>query len=1155
MDSIINNFVHLHVHSEYSLVDSVARIKPLVTQCAALAMPALAITDLSNMSATVKFYQAALAAGIKPIIGAECLVYDDTQAKSPFKIVLICQNVIGYRHLSNLVSLGYTQGQLQATPMLQKAWLAKYHDGLILLSNHEGDVGRALLNHRHQEALVCLQFWQNIFPKRFYLEISRTGRAGEESYLHEAVKLATQQHIPLVATNNVCFLHRQDFEAHEAKVCIQQGWVLSDSRRPRHYRHEQYLRSAQEMIELFADIPEAISNTLAIAKRCNLSLQFNQSFLPDLPVLDGLSNNQQLVKLAQSGLEDRLACHTVAPDKAIYQQRLDHELKVILDMGFSSYFLIVADFVQWAKDHDIAVGPGRGSGAGSLVAYVMGITDLDPIYHQLLFERFLNPERISMPDFDIDFCAIGRDRVIEYVTNRYGKDRVSQIVTYGTMAARGVVRDVARVLGQPYGLGDKIAKRIPLELGVTLDKALKEPDLKQLYDEDEEARNIIDLAQKLEGLPRNISKHAGGVVIAPSALTDFTPLFCEAGNHHPMTQLDKDDIEAAGLVKFDFLGLKTLTIIDWTLKNINRLTQQAIDISQIDLDDPKTFELLRSCNTTALFQLESHGVRDLIKRLQPDCFEDIVALVALFRPGPLKSGMVEDFINRKHGRAVVEYPHPSVKPVLQATYGVILYQEQVMQIAQVLAGYTLGDADLLRRAMGKKKPSEMAKQRAIFITGTNGQLKERQANHIFDLMEKFAEYGFNKSHSVAYALLAYQTAWLKAHYSSAFMASVLSADIDNTDKMLILVNACRQMNITVMPPNLNQSDYLFIAKDKNTIIYGLGAIKGVGEGVVNNIVTQRQQGGLYRDLYDLCIRCDVKKLNRRAIQSLIQAGATDCFDSNRAALLDNLDECLQLANQYDLNKTMGQTDLFGLAAKSSKSQTPSRSQKTPCLEKQRLSAEKTALGFYLTAHPLDHYEEEIQQLTTHRLAEVAKMEFADLPQQSGHSRLNQTVRLGGLIDAIQIRHSRRGRFANIILDDKTGRLELSVFHEVLQQCKHCLSLEHLVIAEGELMIDRYNGQVGMNVKSVVTLEQARTQHAKYLRLDMDRQQVNHQSLAQLHQLFQRYQEGHCPVRIFYTNQKASTYIQLGKHWQLTPKDDLIWSLKAFLGKQAVKTVF
>ncbi|HKJ77124.1 MAG TPA: DNA polymerase III subunit alpha, partial [Gammaproteobacteria bacterium] len=871
-------------------------------------MPAVAVTDQNNLFALVRFYKKAQGAGIKPIVGVDIWVHNEEDPNQPTRLLLLCKDETGYRNLTRLISRAYLEGQHQGTPTVAREWFEGHTDGLIALSGgREGDVGQALLAGRRDEAAGLINQWLRRFGDNYYLELQRTGRSGEEDYLHAAVELAGAMSVPVVATNDVCFVRREDFDAHEARVCIHDGRTLDDPRRPHRYTDQQYLRTPEEMAELFADIPEALENTVEVARRCNLALNLGNYVLPDFPVPEGMSEEEYFRQQARQGLERRLArqfdvdAPGFAEQRKPYDERLEHELAVILQMGFPGYFLIVADFIQWAKRNDIPVGPGRGSGAGSLVAYALTITDLDPLRYDLLFERFLNPERVSMPDFDVDFCMEGRDRVIDYVAERYGREKVSQIITYGSMAAKAVVRDVGRVMGHPYGFVDQVAKLIPFEVGMTLDKAMEQEEaLRERYDNEEEVQTLLDMARALEGITRNAGKHAGGVVIAPSRITDYAPLYCEPGGEGVVTQFDKDDVESVGLVKFDFLGLRTLTIIDWALENLREARGDAdkLDITAIPLDDPDAFRLLKACQTTAVFQLESRGMKELISRLQPDTFEDIVALVALFRPGPLQSGMVDDFVNRKHGHQKVEYPHPDLEPILQPTYGVILYQEQVQRIAQVLANYTLCGVDLLRRAMGKKKPEEMAKQREIFMEGATGRGVDKDtATYIFDLMEKFAGYGFNKSHSAAYALVSYQTAWLKAHHPACFMAATLTADMDNTDKVVTLVDECQAMGLALGPPDINRSGHRFTVAPDGGIVYGLGAIKGVGEGAIEGIVRERGNGR-YTDLFDFCRRIDLKKANRRVLEALIRAGALDDLGPNRATLVASLPQALRLAEQH-----------------------------------------------------------------------------------------------------------------------------------------------------------------------------------------------------------------------------------------------------------------
>ena len=957
-------FAHLRVHSEYSLVDSVVRIEALLDRVRALAMPAVALTDQSNVSAMVRFYRAAVKRGVKPIIGTDLWVGAEAGDSNAGKLTLLCLNQRGLKNLSRLLTAAYARGQGQGRAVVLEQWLDREAlEGLIILSGAQyGELGRALKSSDAARGREVADKWQRLAPGRFYVELQKLGRSGEAEYLEAATELAARQGLPVVAVNEVCFLERDEFEAHETRVCIGQGRTLNDPDRPRYYSQEQFLKSAEDMSELFAELPEALDNSIEVAKRCNLQFELGQVFMPQWPKPTDV--RAELRRESRAGLQKRLA--SSPPDaerEAQYLRRLDTELDVICEMGFEGYFLIVADFIAWARANAIPVGPGRGSGAGSLVAYALGITNLDPIEHELLFERFLNPERVSLPDFDIDFCISGRDRVIDYVSDRYGRDRVSQIVTYGTMAARAVVRDVGRVLGMPFGYVDRIAKLIPFELGITLDKALAEDDeLRALYESEDEVRGLIDLAKQLEGLARNVGTHAGGVVIAPEPLTEFMPLYSDAESTS-LTQLDKDDLESIGLVKFDFLGLKTLTIIDRAVAAANEQRaargEEPIDLDAIGVDDAKTYELLNTCDTTAVFQLESRGMRDLIKRLRPDCFDDLVAILALFRPGPLQSGMVDEFIDRKHGRHTgpIDYLHPSLESVLKPTYGVILYQEQVMQIAQILAGYSLGGADLLRRAMGKKKPEEMAKQREVFLQGADRRgVEEGNASRIFDLMEKFAGYGFNKSHSAAYALVAYQTAWLKAHYPEAFMSAVMTADMDNTDKLVVLKDDCAQFEIELVPPNVNFSEFGFTVGGERKVNYGLGAIKGVGQSVVEAIVAERTAHGPFASLMDLCRRLEQPKLNRRVLEALVRAGALDGLGMNRATLAAAIPDALRLAESSALAAAAGQANLFGGEG----SQIELEHEFRPVREwskRERLEAEQESLGLFLTGHPFEDYVE------------------------------------------------------------------------------------------------------------------------------------------------------------------------------------------------------
>ncbi|MDY6978258.1 MAG: DNA polymerase III subunit alpha [Pseudomonadota bacterium] len=1150
-------FVHLHLHTEYSLVDGLVRIKPLVRAAAEAGMPAVAMTDQCNLFGMVKFYKAAIAAGIKPIIGVDTWLHNEDDPNLPSRLVLLCQDNTGYRNLTRLVSRSYIEGQHRGQPTLSREWLEGATEGLIALSGgREGDVGQALLNGNPALARERLAQWQRLFPDRYYLELQRTGREGEEDYLHAAVELAAAHDVPVVATNDVHFIHAEDFEAHEARVCIHEGRTLDDPRRPKRFSEQQYLRTPQEMAELFDDLPEALANSVEIAKRCNVELTLGKNYLPDFPVPAGMTIDEFLREESRRGLEARLNkfFDTNAPDyetiRREYYDRLEMELDVIISMGFPGYFLIVADFIRWAKENGVPVGPGRGSGAGSLVAYALTITDLDPIKYDLLFERFLNPERVSMPDFDVDFCMEGRDRVIDYVADHYGREKVSQIITYGTMAAKAVVRDVGRVLGYPYGYVDRIAKLIPFEVGMTLDKALEqEEQLQELYDQDEEIRGLIDLAKKLEGCSRNAGKHAGGVVIAPSQLTDFTPLYCEQGSGSIVTQFDKDDVEAVGLVKFDFLGLRTLTIIDWAVRAINQdkaaKGEAPVDIISIPLDDEKTFELLKANQTTAVFQLESRGMKDLIKRLQPDSFEEIIALVALFRPGPLQSGMVDDFINVKHKRKQPEYPHPDIVSILEPTYGVILYQEQVMQIAQVLAGYTLGGADLLRRAMGKKKPEEMAKQRDIFTKGALERgVEEKTATYIFDLMEKFAGYGFNKSHSAAYALVSYQTAWLKAHYPAPFMAAVLSADMDNTDKVVTLIDECSDMQLTVLPPDINQCEYRFTAQDEQTVVYGLGAIKGVGGSAIDSMIEERNANGTFADLFDFTRRIDTRKVNRRTLEALIMAGALDVFGENRATLMASLPAALKVAEQHTRDQAVGMQDLFGMGAAVEADSSPVAYHRQPeWSEDERLAAEKQTLGLYLTGHPIERYLEELSGFVSARIVDLKPTR-------------DQTVVVAGLIIAMRTMNTRRGdRMAFITIDDRSARIELAVFSEPFQRYRDLLSKDKLIVVEGEVSIDEYSGGYKMSARSIYDINQAREHFARKLLISVDHHKAGNGFVNELQHTLSPFREGFCPVIIDYHRDDARAQIALGETWRVHPTDELLHRLRDSLGDEHVKVIY
>lgn len=1171
------SFAHLHLHTEYSLVDGLLRIKPLVKAAAARGIVALALTDQCNLFAFVKFYKACQEAGIKPILGVELVLVSADGATS--RMVLLAQNETGFRHLTRLVSRAYLEGLQEGEARVAREWLTPQAcEGLIALSGGlHGEIGHTLLTGRMDKAGEQLNHWIQVFPQRFYLQISRTGRPGEEDVLHRSVQLAAECSVPLVATNDVRFLQAEDFEAHEVRVCIHGGYTLDDPKRPRPYSEQQYLRSDEEMRELFSDLPEAIDNALEIAKRCSVTLHLGKPVLPKFPIPEGMSEGEFFTREAEQGLEERLA--QIAPEhnpaaasiRARYFERLRFELGTILQMGFPGYFLIVADFIQWAKRNGIPVGPGRGSGAGSLVAYALKITDLDPIPYDLLFERFLNPERVSMPDFDVDFCMERRDEVIDYVARTYGRESVSQIITYGSMAAKAVVRDVGRVLGNGYGFVDGIAKLIPNELGIELKDALeKAEDLKARYEADEEVRAILDMGLQLEGLARNAGKHAGGVVIAPGPLTDFTPLYRAEGEEGIVTQLDKDDVEAIGLVKFDFLGLRTLTIIDWAVKTINARRAAAgeppMAIENIDLQDRKAFELLKSCATTAVFQLESRGMKDLIRRLQPDCFEDVIALVALFRPGPLESGMVDDFIARKHGRAAIEYPHPDLEAILKPTYGVIVYQEQVMQIAQVLAQYTLGGADLLRRAMGKKKPEEMAKQREIFLAGATGRgVDAGGAGYIFDLMEKFAGYGFNKSHSAAYALVSIQTAWLKAHYPAAFMAAVLSADMDNTDKVVVLIEECRALKLNIAPPQVNASEYRFTVRDDATVVYGLGAIKGVGEGAIEALIEARQQGGAFKDLFDLVRRVDRGRLNRRALEAMIRAGALDGLGPHRASMMATLPDALRMAEHAAEQQASGQGDLFGLFADETHASDPAVAWvEVPAWDDfARLAEEKEVLGFYLTGHPLDGVRDELNQLCDLPLGDLCAqlqpkqgaVSNAAGEDKAGYRRAQErAVTLAGMLVEVRERITKQGeKEAFLTLDDGSGRVEARLYPEDYQRLRGNLPQDQAWIVDGGASFDAFSNGVRLRVRALRTLDEVRAERVRELRLSLAAS-PSPEALDELMRQLQAYCGGGATLSLHLCNQHARGQVVMDA-WSLRVCSELLLALRHHAVVERVQVIY
>ncbi|NMM09207.1 MAG: DNA polymerase III subunit alpha [Polaromonas sp.] len=1089
-------FVHLRIHTEFSVVDGTNRIDEIVEAAAADQQPALAITDLSNLFGTVKFYKECRGAGVKPLIGADVWVQvPGKNAGAPAaRLLLLVQNHRGYLNLSELLTRAWTKNVVRDQAVIQLEWLEELNEGLIALSGAQGGaVGQALVQGDSERALESALYLAGIFPHRFYLELQRAQRPDDERHVTAAVQLAARLGLPVVATHPVQFLTFDDYEAHEARVCISEGEILGNARRVRKFTREQYFKSTAQMTELFADVPSALANTLEIAKRCSLTLVLGKPMLPDYPTpeVDGvrLPIDAYFRKISFDGLEARLA--HLYPQEArrnekrpVYVERLEFEINTILNMGFPGYFLIVSDFINWAKNNGCPVGPGRGSGAGSLVAYAMKITDLDPLQYNLLFERFLNPERVSMPDFDIDFCQLNRDRVIDYVKDKYGKDAVSQIVTFGTMAARAAIRDVGRVLDFPYGFCDGISKLIPNKPGqaVTLqlppadrDKNDKlvyaieaEPILAERERKEEDVRTLLELARKLEGLTRNIGMHAGGVLIAPGKLTDFCPLYAQPGSGSAVSQFDKDDVEAIGLVKFDFLGLATLTILEIAKEFIiqRHPAQKDFSFENLPLNDKKVYDLFSRGQTEAVFQFESIGMQRMLKDAKPDRLEDLIAMNALYRPGPME--LIPTYIARKQGKEVPEYPDPRVKAILEETYGIMVYQEQVMQTAQILGGYSLGGADMLRRAMGKKKKEEMDAQREVFRKGAGeGGLSEEKADEVFDLMEKFAGYGFNKSHSAAYALLAYHTAWLKVHYTAEFFAANMTVEADDTDKLKVLFGDAQKMGIQFESPDVNRGDYRFEPINNSSVRYGLGAIKGTGQQAIAAIVAARKASGPFTSLYDFCVRVDRSKMNKRTVEALIKGGAFDNLHLNRAELLASVDRAFEFSAATEANANQG--GLFDMSdSHAASSQEPALVSAVPFGVKARLVLEKTAIGFYLSGHLFDEVETEVRHF--------AKRKIEDLID----SRESQL--LAAIVSDLRVINGNRGKMVVFKLDDKTDVLEASVDEATFNANRNLLKDDELVIVQGTLQgaSERFGRR--FKVTQVWDLEAARCKFGKYLRV-------------------------------------------------------------------------
>jgi DNA polymerase-3 subunit alpha len=1132
-------FVHLRLHSEYSVTDGIVRLDQAVARAAADGMPALALTDLANLFGLVKFYRDARSAGVKPIIGADCWVQNPADRDKPARLLLLCSSRAGYLRLCDLLSRAWLGNQYRSRAEIARAWLEDgATEGLIALSGAgHGDVGQALAADNAAAAERLARGWAELFPGRYYIELQRAGLPHGEALLARSVALAGRLGLAVVATHPVQFLDREDFKAHEARVCIAQGYVLADQRRPKLYTQEQYFKSQAEMAELFADIPQALENSIEIARRCNLEIQLGKSRLPAFPTPEGVSIDEFLRIEAHGGLArrfDQLALKE--EDQPRYRERLEFEIKTIVQMGFAGYFLIVADFINWAKQNRVPVGPGRGSGAGSLVAYSLGITDLDPLKYDLLFERFLNPERVSMPDFDIDFCQDGRDRVIDYVRKKYGEESVSQIATFGTMAARAVVRDCGRVLDLGYNFCDQIAKLIPVQPGktITLDDARDmEPLLAEREQKEDEVKELLELGGKLEGLVRNVGMHAGGVLIAPGRLTDYCPLYAAEGTANVISQLDKDDVEAVGLVKFDFLGLTTLTILDWAERYVRRLGHAEFSLEKVPLNDAQAYKLLSAGNTTAVFQLESRGMRDLIKRARPDRFEDVIALVALYRPGPMD--LIPEYIERKHGKSV-EYLDPRLKPILGPTYGIMVYQEQVMQIAQVIGGYSLGGADLLRRAMGKKKPEEMAQQREIFVAGAekNG-LSRTKATQLFDLMEKFAGYGFNKSHAAAYALLAYQTAYMKAHHASAFVAANLAAVMDDTDKVRQFHEDGVANGLTILPPDVNASEFHFFPVDGKTIRYGLGAVRGTGESAINAILEARRQQP-FADLFDFCSRVDKRIVNRRVVEALVRAGAFDSVDANRARLLATVGRALEAAEQAEAQAS--QESLFG------ESEAPRAGahlyvDAAPWDMKQKLMEEKVALGFYLSGHLFKVYERELARFPRVPLARLSA---------------GERVWMAGIVVAARTQMTRRGRMMVVMLDDGSAQVEISVFNELFETHREKLKEDSLLVVAGKVQNDEFSGGLRVSAEELMDLEALRNRYASLLRLCVNGQ-ADARRLQQVLGPYRASGSGSCQVLVEYENGKAVCSLALGESWRVRPDSQLLSELGAWLAPENVEVLY
>ena len=1141
-------FTHLNIHSEYSIIDSIVKIDRLSEKAKQFNYESLAITDAANLFGFLKFYKSARAQGIKPIAGAEINHVKDSSSHNDYaNLTLLAKNKNGYKNLIKLISKSQIIGKTTGTPVVESEWLSEHSEGLIALSGgFRGHVGKAVLDANHDLFLKRIKYFQKIFEEDFVLEISRINRPQEDLYNDYILSKAGELGLPIIATNEVRFLDKEDFEAHETRVCIQNGEVLSDSKRIRSYYEDQYFSSPEEMYEKFKDIPEVLSNADEISKKCNLEIETGIYILPDFETPLNKSASDYLIEMSKNGLKEKIK-NLSEQDKAIYFDRLDFELDVISKMGYSGYFLVVSDFVNWAQENDVPVGPGRGSGAASLVAYCLGITGIDPIKYGLLFERFLNPDRISNPDFDIDFCKDGRDKVIDYVTQKYGKEAVAQICTFGTMAARAVVRDVARAQGKSYSLADKLAKMIPFSPDMTLDKALKNNDLKRTLKTDEQAEEIFDMARKLEGIIRNVGKHAAGVVIAPSEINDFSPLYLDDATNTLATQFDMKDIESVGLQKFDFLGLRTLTIIKDALDLINqkreKLNLDLIDLDNIDLEDKLTFELLQNGFTTAVFQLESRGLKEYLVKIKPSSFEDIISVVALYRPGPLDAGMVDIFIKRKQGSEKIDYlGDKDIEKVLKNTYGVIVYQEQVMQLAQEYSGFSLGQADLLRRAMGKKIPEEMEKQRPEFINGALKKGKvERVAEILFKQIETFAGYGFNKAHSAGYGLIAFQTAWLKAHYPVEFLSAALSSDMDDSDRVRMLLDDCKNFEIEILKPHINLSQFNFVNQGDNEILFGLGAIKGLGKAAIENIISERERKP-FENLYDFCARVDLSKVDKRGIEPLIKSGAMDSFNTSRKEMLESLEDAMKYAKQNTMTQESGISDLFGGIGDSSDFIPV---QKDRSEDAANSKFEFSALGFYLETHPVKEHYWELKKLGTKPIEKVLE---------------DKTNNISGVIIRQNRIQTKRGPLVFATLDDGTDRIELVISSEVLDDFEGNFNSQTIYLASGEVSFEKddHKKNIGLQKKMRVTdiksLEEARIKSVTKLKISIEGQEkkdvLNLVENLKAIALVENNPQG-SQIEMQYNLNSGSANIELDKDFRILLNDDNMDKLVENCGKENI----